>query len=79
MIGGLRSGMGYCGTRNLEQFVTIQALSELQVRDCAKVIPMMYRLPKKRPTTRCNLKRVNHFQDRLGDFHRVCLFLQIPL
>ena len=51
LIGGLRAGMGYCGVANIYELKTKHSLCALPAPACGRATPMMFRLPKKHPTT----------------------------
>ena len=51
MVGGLRSGMGYCGCRTLPNSRSGPSWCGPPGRGCARAIPTMSRSPRRRPIT----------------------------
>ena len=85
LIGGLRSGMGYCGTQNLEELRNDTQFIRISGAGLARAIRMISKLPKKHLTIPCNSlerTRINniyviYFLDKLDEIHLACLL--IPL
>ena len=51
LVGGLRAGMGYCGTRTIEELRTETRFIRSQPPACGRAIPMTSRLRRKHRTT----------------------------
>ena len=51
LVGGLRAGMGYCGTQNIEELRRKRGSSKSHRRGLGRAILMTSQLRRKRPTT----------------------------